>query len=66
MTLRLANMASLLLLLWASGCRAAGVPIKWRTFALCGLILAPVLIVVSVAALAAVLMPQVSVGPLGG
>jgi len=58
--------ASLATLLWASRCRAAGVPIQWRTFALRGLILAPVLIVIAVAALGAVLMPEHPGGPLGG
>jgi arsenical pump membrane protein len=45
--------ASLAPLLSASRCRAAGVPMRWRTFVLRGLIVVPVLIVGSVAVLAA-------------
>jgi arsenical pump membrane protein len=45
--------ASLATLLWASRCRAAGVPVRWRTFALRGLIIVPLLLAGSVAALAA-------------
>jgi arsenical pump membrane protein len=36
--------ASLATLLWASRCRAAGVPVSWRRFALRGLLLVPVLL----------------------
>jgi arsenical pump membrane protein len=58
--------ASLATLLWASRCRAAGTPIRWRTFALRGLIIVPVLIVTSVAALVAAPMTRLTGGPLGG
>jgi arsenical pump membrane protein len=58
--------ASLATLLWASRCRAAGIPIQWRTFALRGLIIVPVLIVASVAAIVAAPMTQLTGGPLGG
>jgi arsenical pump membrane protein len=43
--------ASLATLLWAGRCRAAGVRVDWRTFALRGLLLVPVLLVASTAAL---------------
>ena len=46
--------ASLATLLWAGRCRAAGVSVNWRTFALRGLILVPLLLLASVAALALV------------
>jgi arsenical pump membrane protein len=37
--------ASLATLLWAARCRSAGVEVSWRTFALRGLVLVPVLLV---------------------
>ncbi len=46
--------ASLATLLWAARCRAAGVSVNWRTFALRGLVLVPLLLLVSVGALALV------------
>lgn len=44
--------ASLATLLWASRCRAAGVPISWRTFTLRGLVLVPLLLTACITALA--------------
>ena len=46
--------ASLATLLWAGRCRSAGVSVDWRAFALRGLVLVPVLLLVSVGALALV------------
>jgi len=43
--------ASLATLLWASRCRAAGIPVTWRKFILHGLILVPVLLTACTAAL---------------
>lgn len=43
--------ASLATLLWASRCRAAGIPVTWRKFILRGLILVPVLLTACTAAL---------------
>lgn len=45
--------ASLATLLWAARCRAAGVPVNWRRYALRGVILVPVLLAASIAALTA-------------
>ncbi|MBA8794957.1 arsenical pump membrane protein [Friedmanniella endophytica] len=44
--------ASLATLLWAGRCRAAGVSVNWRTFALRGLVLVPLLVVGCVSATA--------------
>lgn len=44
--------ASLATLLWASRCRAAGVPVSWGRFALRGLVVVPVLLVAATLALA--------------
>ena len=43
--------ASLATLLWAARCRAAGVSVNWRTFAIRGLVLVPVLLLSSIGAL---------------
>jgi len=43
--------ASLATLLWANRCRAAGVPVTWRTFTLRGLIVVPILLTACTAAL---------------
>ncbi len=43
--------ASLATLLWAARCRAAGLTIRWRTFAVRGALLVPVLLVTCTAAL---------------
>ncbi len=42
---------SLATILWATRCRAAGVPVSWRRFALRGLVLVPLVLVASVTAL---------------
>jgi arsenical pump membrane protein len=44
--------ASLATLLWADRCRAAGVLVRWRTFAVRGLLVVPILLISCVAALA--------------
>jgi len=43
--------ASLATLLWANRCRAAGVPVTWRTFTLRGLIVVPILLTACTGAL---------------
>jgi arsenical pump membrane protein len=43
--------ASLATILWAARCRAAGVPVSWGRFALRGLVLVPVLLLLSTTAL---------------
>jgi arsenical pump membrane protein len=44
--------ASLATLLWADRCRAAGVPVRWRTFAVRGLMVVPILLISCATALA--------------
>ena len=45
--------ASLATLLWASRCRSADVPVSWGTFALRGVVVVPVLLVVATLAMVA-------------